>query len=262
MDRTVGFIDVGTNSVHMLVVKFYKDTFGTPIYQDKETVRLGHSLFSRGYLDEETIDKVSKVFASFSGIARRLGASRIMACATCAAREAPNADRLRKLAEENGIEMVIIDGKEEARLTRLGVLGPVAQRRSLLMDIGGGSTEITIADGRDDLVRESLKLGALRMSFGYDFDPLKPISEEDYDELLHCVDMEVSSVSGPIKRTGFETAIGSSGTLIALAGAVSVMRGDGDDSYFTYRELEMLMSRLCSLDAKQRNEIYHIGKSR
>lgn len=214
MDRTVGFIDVGTNSVHMLVVRFYKDTFGTPIYQDKETVRLGHSLFSKGSLDEETIDKVSKVFASFSGIARRLGANRILACATCAAREAPNADRLSKLAEDNGIEMVIIDGREEARLTRLGVLGPLAQRRTLIMDIGGGSTEIIVADGRDDLVRESLRLGALRMSFGYDFDPMRPVSDESYDELLHCVDMEISAVSGAIKRTGFETAIGSSGTLI------------------------------------------------
>lgn len=87
--------------------------------------------------------------------------------------------------------MSIIDGREEARLTRLGVLGPVSPRRTLLVDIGGGSTEIVLANGEEDLLRESLKLGALRMSFGYDFDPSKPISEEDYDALLHCVDMEV-----------------------------------------------------------------------
>lgn len=67
--------------------------------------------------------------------------------------------------------MEIIDGEEEARLTRLGVLGPVAQRRTLLIDIGGGSTEVVVADGRDDLIRVSLRLGALRMSFGQGFDP-------------------------------------------------------------------------------------------
>lgn len=88
------------------------------------------------------------------------------------------------------------------------------------------------------------------------------LGPDDYDQLLHTVDMEISPVSGAVKRAGCEVAIGSSGTMMALASAVSLMRGDGDDTYFTYSELESLMQRLCRMDARERNTVFHIGKSR
>jgi Tfp pilus assembly PilM family ATPase len=159
MDRTVGFIDVGTNSVHMLVVRFYEGTMGTPVYQDKEAVRLGYSLFIDGEVDEATIDKTDKVLASFAAIARSYGAEEILACATCAVRESPNADRFLQIAKRHGIKMEIIDGTEEARITRLGVLGPVSPRRTLLMDIGGGSTNVAILSMDGIVVSTHVKVG-------------------------------------------------------------------------------------------------------
>lgn len=262
MDRTVGFIDVGTNSVHMLVVRFYEGTMGTPVYQDKEAVRLGYSLFIDGAVDEATIDKTDKVLASFAAIARSYGAEEILACATCAVRESPNADRFLQIAKRHGIKMEIIDGTEEARITRLGVLGPVSPRRTLLMDIGGGSTEITIADGDKDLMSASLKVGALRLTFGHGFSNNHRIEPEKYDFLRRCVDTEAAGIAGKVKEIGFETAVGSSGTLMTLAAACAARRGDGDDSYFTYTELESLMRSLCRLGTKQRAKMAKIGPSR
>lgn len=259
MVRTVGFIDLGTNSIHMLVVRFEKGSAGTSIYQDKEAIRLGRSLFENGTIDEETIDRARRTLKAFSSIARRLGAEEVIACATCAARETPNPSELEDVARECGIEFRIITGLEEARLTRLGVLGPCAPRRTLLLDIGGGSTEITVADGTEDLFSTSLELGALRMSYGCGVDLSRSVKHTDYDYILRCVDSELDGIVKKVGELGFETAVGSSGTLIALANACAYRRGDGDDSYFTYNELESLMTALCKLDARQRAKFAKIG---
>ena len=74
MDKTIGFIDVGTNSVHMLVVRFYEGSLGTSVYSDKESVRIGQSLYSRGVIDEETIDKARIVISKFAEVAKGFGA--------------------------------------------------------------------------------------------------------------------------------------------------------------------------------------------
>ena len=92
--ETVGFIDVGTNSIHLLVVRFYPDTSGTPIFQDKESVRLGKSLYSTGRITPEAVEKSALVVSRFARISRGLGADRVIAFATCAAREAANRQEL------------------------------------------------------------------------------------------------------------------------------------------------------------------------
>ena len=262
MDRTVGFIDVGTNSVHMLVVRFYEGDMGTPVYQDKEAIRLGHSLFTTGQLDEAVLDKAGKVLRSFASIARGLGADEVRAYATCAAREAPNSSALELLARSCGIDIRIISGPEEAHITRLGVIGPVAPRRTLLVDIGGGSTEITLADGSDDLVSCSFRLGAIRMAFASGVDQSGKVSAHDYDFLRRTVDNEITSQVGRIRECGFDVAVGSSGTLMAIASAIAARRGDGNDSYFTLEELESLMRYLCRMTASQRAYVSKIGASR
>ena len=68
--ETVGFIDVGTNSIHLLVVRFYPDTSGTPIFQDKESVRLGKSLYSTGRITPEAVEKSALVVSRFARISR------------------------------------------------------------------------------------------------------------------------------------------------------------------------------------------------
>ena len=120
--ETVGFIDVGTNSIHLLVVRFYRDTAGTPVFQDKETVRLGQSLYSKGHIDQETVDRAAMVVSRFAKISREMGADRIVALATCAAREASNSKELIRALSKD-VDVKVIPGTEEARLIGLGVFG-------------------------------------------------------------------------------------------------------------------------------------------
>ena len=187
--ETVGFIDVGTNSIHLLVVRFYKDSSGTPVFQDKETVRLGQSLYSTGRIDDATIAKSALVVSRFAQISRDLGADRVVAFATCAAREAANRDELIAAISENA-EVKVIPGTEEARLIALGVFGDKGPaERTIEIDIGGGSTEVIICERGENLFLDSLSMGAVRYAYGLRIDNRAPVSDEDYAFMLRNVDI-------------------------------------------------------------------------
>jgi len=262
MDRTAGFIDIGTNSVHILVVRFYEGSLGTPVYQDKESVKLGLPLYTNGKIDEEALDKIRVVLSKFRDIAKNKGADEIIAYATCAAREASNAAELIAIAKGLGVDMHIIPGLEEARLIRLGVVGPECPRRTLLMDLGGGSTEIVVAEGRENLYMDSLPLGAMRFSYGEGIDPSGKITQKQYDLLRRRVDTAVYRSASRIRDLGFTKAVGSSGTLMALAAILAARRGDDDASYIDYSELRSLMKDLCRLTAEERSKVPKLSSSR
>ena len=208
MDKTIGFIDVGTNSVHMLVVRFYEGSLGTSVYSDKESVRIGQSLYSRGVIDEETIDKASIVISKFAEVAKGFGAEQVVAMATAAAREASNRADLVQAVKGCGVDLRIIPGMEEARLIRLGVLGPDAPVRTLCIDVGGGSTEIALAEGRDDLYLDSLSLGAIRLAYGSGIDQKGKVTFRQYDVLRRMVDTASYRSVGKIRELGFEKVVG------------------------------------------------------
>ena len=262
MPETVAFIDVGTNSIHMLVVRFYEGSLGTPVFHDKETVRMGKSLYETGRLDAPTIRKAKLVLAKFADIARSNGCTDIVAMATCAAREAPNRQELVDAAAECGIRLQIIPGREEARLVRLGVAGPDCARRTLCIDVGGGSTEIALAEGKDDLYLDSLNLGAIRMSFGTGIDQSGKVSPKQYETLKKMVAAQCYHTVAAVRDRGFDRVIGSSGTMEALAEACAAKRGDGDSDVITRTELKALMRQMCSMTAAERSRLPKISPSR
>ena len=259
--ETVGFIDIGTNSIHLLVSRFYGGSGVSQVFQDKESVRLGRSLYENNAIDEGTISKASLVVSRFAETARVHGATKIVAYATCAAREAPNAHELIERCE--GVDVHIIPGTEEARLTALGVFGPSGpSERSIDIDIGGGSTEIAIRENGKDLYLDSLSIGTIRYAFGKGVDCSKPISLSDYKYLQRCVDLDSYRTSGAVKSIGFKTAWGSSGTLETIGVVCGSRRDDHDTSYFYRFELTQLMSELIGMDASRRTAYPGINKSR
>ncbi len=262
--ETVGFIDVGTNSIHLLVVRFYKDSAGTPVFQDKETVRLGQSLYSTGRIDEETIRKSALVVSRFTQISKDLGADKVVAFATCAAREAANRDELIQALSSNAeVEVKVIPGTEEARLIALGVFGDKGPaERTIEIDIGGGSTEVIIREGGENLFLDSLSMGAVRYAYGLKINNKAPVSEDDYNFMMRNVDISSYHAVNRIKDIGFTKAMGSSGTLIALAEMCAARRGDHDSSYLTLRELRELMPEVRSRDMVGRYTIPGLGKGR
>lgn len=262
MSERAAFIDVGTNSIHMIVVDFDGGSMGTTVFQDKETIRMGRGLYENGVLDKDTLQKAYLVLSKFASIAKEHGAGEIVAMATCAAREAPNRSELIEAARRCGLELRVIPGREEARLIRLGVLGPECARPTVCIDVGGGSTEIILADGKEDLYLDSLNLGAIRMAYGSGVDQQGRVTLQKYAELKRLVDAQCYRSVNALRDFGFEEAVGSSGTVEALADACAARRGDGDSSYFTHAELRSLMKQMCSMTAGERAQLPKISASR
>ena len=262
MSDTVAFIDVGTNSIHMIVVEFRGDSLGTVLFQDKETIRMGKGLYETGLLDRDTISKAAVVIGKFASIAREHHATDIIAMATCAAREAPNRSELVEAVRGVGVELRVIPGREEARLIRLGVLGPECARRTLCIDVGGGSTELALADGKEDLYLDSLSLGAIRMAYGSGIDQTRKITSKQYLSLKRQVDGQCYRSIAAIKELGFSEVVGSSGTMEAIAEACAAKRGNGDASYIYRTELKALMKQMCGMTSEERARIPKISASR
>ncbi|MFA5452291.1 MAG: Ppx/GppA phosphatase family protein [Candidatus Methanomethylophilaceae archaeon] len=260
--KIVGFMDIGTNSIHLLVVEFIPGTTGVEIFHDKQSVRLGESLYKDGKIDQNAINKCRLVTDRFTIAAKNLGASEVIAFATCAAREAENRSELLDALYSDGLDVRIIPGEEEARLIKLGILGASGPRENiLLIDIGGGSTEISISNGRENLYLDSLPIGAVRYSYGFPFNTNEPISDEGYKSYQRNVDLNSYRASKKIRELGFVKAIGSSGTLETLADLCSESR-NGDSSYFTLDELVPLMSRLRKMNSEERSKVPKMGQNR
>ena len=262
MTDAAAFIDVGTNSIHMIVVDFSGGMPGTTVFQDKETLRMGRGLYETGELDKATLGRIEVDLSKFCQIAKEYGAEDIIAMATCAAREAPNALELLNIATGCGIDLRVIPGKEEARLIRLGVLGIHCARRTLCIDIGGGSTELALADGEENLYLDSLSLGAVRMAYGSGIDQKGKVTAKQYDSLKRMVDEQSYRSVDILKAYGFDEVVGSSGTVEALADACAARRGDGDGSYLLLSELKVLMKDMCALTATQRGLLPKVSPGR
>lgn len=259
---TVGFIDVGTNSIHVLVVRFYRGGAATPIFADKEPVRLGKTLYSSGAIDDASIAKCSMVVSRFVSAAKGLGASEIVAYATCAAREASNSDQLISVLRRH-TDVKVISGREEARLIALGVFGPDGpKKKSVVLDIGGGSTEVVLAKRKTTIYCDSLALGTIRLAYGLGIDCTKKVSDKDYRNLCRYVEASSYHAVKAIRDEGYEKFIGSSGTMLCLAEMCGIRRGDGDASRMTLDEVSDMMKRLRGMDAASRLEVPGMGKNR
>ena len=163
--RIIAAIDIGTNSIHMVVAKVSPSGFEV-ITREKDNTRLGEGGGDMKMLSPEAIERGIKALRNMRRIADAHRAS-VFAVATSAVREAKNsADFVDRAANEAGIDIEVISGVEEARLIHLGVLQalPLSDKRSLLIDIGGGSTEVVIFDHTEELFVRSFKIGAVRLT--------------------------------------------------------------------------------------------------
>lgn len=254
-------IDIGTNSVHLVVARALAAERFEILAREKDMVRLGSGGGEMKRLDDEAVDRAIEALARHRAIAASYEAP-VRAVATSAVREAENrADFLRRARDEAGVEVEVISGFEEARLIHLGVLQalPVFDRRVLVMDIGGGSTELVVGEQGESLVARSLKLGAIRLTARFFADePLKPKA------LTRCrnfVDGVLAPVRREVGRHGFEVAIGSSGSIESVAMMALAARGEDpaqglNQVVVTREEVAVVVERLAAAPtAKERRRI-------
>jgi exopolyphosphatase / guanosine-5'-triphosphate,3'-diphosphate pyrophosphatase len=220
-ESVVAFIDLGTNSVRILVVRLNPNRSFTVLTRQKEIVRLGEGEFERRQILPEAIDRTVAVCRRFAELARNFGAEEILAYATSAAREARNRDELlRRLKEEADLDVRVISGREEARLIYLGVSSSVdlGDRTAMFIDIGGGSTEISTGDRDRYLLLESLKAGAIRLTDQLiRTDEAGVVKSESYEATRRYVRSESIHALNRLRHQKVDLVFGTSGTIQTLA---------------------------------------------
>ena len=222
---TLAAIDIGTNSVHLVVARVVDDGFET-ITRDRTMVRLGSGSGDMKWLADDAIDRGIEALDRCRQVAEVHHAP-IRAVATSAVREADNRDVfVRRARDEAGVVVEVVSGVEEARLIHLGVLQgvPLVGRRHLVVDIGVGSTEFVLAEGAAERDARSLKLGAIRLT-----ERFFRAERVEPAQVSACRE-HVRSYLGPVVRAaaelGVEVAVGSSGTITNLAEMVLAARGE------------------------------------
>jgi exopolyphosphatase/guanosine-5'-triphosphate,3'-diphosphate pyrophosphatase len=179
--QIIAAIDIGTNSIHMVIVEIEPSLPAfRVIAKEKDMVRLGDRDPDTGNLTPEAIDRALAALKRCRDLADSLQANRTIAVATSATREAGNGQEfLQRVASELGIFVDLISGREEARRIYLGVLSGMdfTDRPHIIIDIGGGSTELILADIHEPRVLSSTKIGAVRLA--KEFVTSDPISETE-----------------------------------------------------------------------------------
>jgi exopolyphosphatase/guanosine-5'-triphosphate,3'-diphosphate pyrophosphatase len=216
--RTVAFIDIGTNSIRLLVVRINPN--GTIAIQSrqKETVRLGEGEFGdQSVIQPGPMERAVMIARRFRDMAAAFGATEFVAVATSATREAKNrAVFLERLRLEALLDVHPVSGREEARLTYLGV-APSLQlggKKGLFIDIGGGSTEIAVGDGEDPAYIDSLKLGGIRLANLFPGDGGGgPYGKKTLREMRGYIGDVIVRTVQSVKRQKVDLAVGSSGTI-------------------------------------------------
>jgi len=219
-------IDIGTNSVHMIVVRVRPDFSFEVIDREKEMVRLGAGGLDGKKLTPEAMTAALQALSKFARLARSHQVDEILAVATSATREAENGGAfLRAIERRTGIRARIISGIEEARLIHLAaVYGVDTPKPAVVIDIGGGSVEITRGSGSKIALARSFKIGVIRLTERFvDSDP---ISSRDERKMTEFIREEVDRYLEHIVEQGFDRVIGTSGTILSLGTVASAMERD------------------------------------
>jgi exopolyphosphatase/guanosine-5'-triphosphate,3'-diphosphate pyrophosphatase len=217
----IAAIDIGTNSVHMIVVRVRPDLSFEVVDREKVMVRLGAGGLDGRALTHESMSATLQALSKFKRLADSHGVDVILAAATSATREARNGGEfLARIEAETGIRPRVITGADEARLIhQAAVYGvDVGSARAVVIDIGGGSVEITHGTATQIQAARSFKIGVIRLTER--FVHSDPLSRRDEEKLTRHVLNEIDRHCEQITAAGFDRVIGTSGTIMSL-GAVA-----------------------------------------
>src|SRR4051794_35708442 len=222
----IAAIDIGTNSIHMIVVQVRPDLSFEVIDREKEMVRLGAGGLDGRALTPEAMHAALQVLSKFRRLAESHKVDEVIAVATSATREAENGGEfLQAVTQQTDIRPRVISGTEEARLIHLAAVYGVSVPGdvAVVIDIGGGSVEVTRGAGPAIELGRSFKLGVIRLTERFvKTDPLEPRDER---KLVRHINAEISKYLHQVARDGFERVIGTSGTILSIGAVASAAEG-------------------------------------
>ena len=264
MSRRIAAIDFGTNTARLLIADLFDDGRFEQVALKRIIVRLGGGFSRETGLALDAMHRARTCLHEFASIIRNHGADSIRAVATSAVRDAVNGPAfVDQMALETGIRLGVIDGLTEGSVTLAGVLAGLDQQpeQLLLFDVGGGSTEYTIARGTSPLFVHSLPLGVVRLTEGKS-DPAAMIDKigRELDSLQQQMEQAQVSLSSNA------LLVGTAGTATTLA-AISLKMAEYDyrkvnNSVLEQQEIQRIYDLLLPLSPEQRLSVAGLEKGR
>ncbi|MGW6909789.1 MULTISPECIES: Ppx/GppA phosphatase family protein [unclassified Streptomyces] len=263
----LGVLDVGSNTVHLLVVDAHPGARPLPAHSHKAELRLAQLLDDSGAIGPDGVDRLIGVVHEALQAAEDKGVEEVLPFATSAVREASNADDvLARVKDETGVELQVLSGAEEARLTFLAArrwFGWSAGKL-LVLDIGGGSLEIAYGMDEEPDTAVSLPLGAGRLTAGWL--PGDPPDPEAIRALRRHVRAQIARTVGEFSRFGApDHVVATSKTfkqLARLAGAARSTEGLYVQRDLKRESLEAWVPRLAGMTTAQRAELPGVSEGR
>ncbi|NED94578.1 Ppx/GppA family phosphatase [Phytoactinopolyspora alkaliphila] len=263
----IGVLDVGSNTVHLLLVDAHPGAKPLPAYKEKTELRLVDLLDGDDAVNGEGVDRLVESCRNAVSIAEDKGATSMLAFATSALRESSNgAEVIKRVRKDAGVDLHVLSGADEARLTFLAIRRWYgwSSGRLLCFDIGGGSLELAVGIDEEPDVAVSLPLGAARLSrtwFSSD-----PPSDDEVRALRKHVRAEIADVVGKINRFGAaDQAVASSKTfrsLARVAGAAPSAEGPYVRRLLKRGDIADLVAKLAALPAAERAKLPGVAKGR
>jgi exopolyphosphatase / guanosine-5'-triphosphate,3'-diphosphate pyrophosphatase len=253
----IAAIDIGTNSIHMIVVQVRPDLSFEVVDREKDMVRLGAGGLDGRSLTPSAMAAALQTLTKFRRLADSHKVDEIVAAATSATREADNGgDFIAEVDRLTGIRIRVISGTEEARLIHLaaGYGVDVGGTTAVVIDIGGGSVEVTLGTATQLTAGKSFKAGVIRLTER--FVKSDPLSDHDGRRLIKHLNREMGPYLDQIAASGFDRVIGTSGTILSL-GALALSDGAAPPEDLRNRRvgvkaLHRLRKRLVAADIEER----------
>lgn len=263
----LGVIDVGSNTVHLLVVDAHHGGPPLPATSHKMLLRLSEHVDDEGCIDEVGADDLVRFVRECVDIAAEQGAEDLLPFATSALREAPNGEEvLQRVRTETDVDLQVLSGEDEARLTFLAARrwAGWSAGKLLVIDIGGGSLELSVGTDEEPDVASSLMLGAGRVT--RDLLQADPPSPEQVRDARRQVRATLARDMRPFSKHGApDTTLGTSKTMRSLARLTGAApSGDGPfvDRRLSVADLTDLIARLTPMTAAERTELPGVSESR
>ncbi len=246
-------IDVGSNALRLAIADVDSQQRITMVESLREPVRLGQDVFTNGSISEGTMDQAVAAFEKFRHAIELRGASWTKAVATSAVREALNRELfVDRLASASGIDLVAIGAEEEARLIYLAVAEKLnlKSKLAMLIDIGGGSTEITLAEHESIIVSESFRLGAVRLLNLFEE---KKHGEAKFNQLIReYMDATQKRIKKELGSRKIDLCVGTGGNIETLGDLRKSFLRKERDTELSDDDLDALVKKLLGMTYEQR----------
>lgn len=262
--KTIGVIDIGSNSMRLVMARINEEGYLKIFDELKEFVRLGQDITATGELDEARLNHAIEVLKFFKSICNSNQADEIIAVATAAVRNAPNSqDFIDRVKTEAGIDIRIISGIEEAYYDYFSTINSIDISDCMIIDIGGSSTELIYIQDRKMINSISIPMGAINLS--YDFQLLDVIDKEKETELNDFIYNNYSNVSW-LKDVKDVPLVAIGGTARNIGKIDKKSKNyplDLTHRYsMTFNDLRSIYDSIMTTDIKKRKKIKGLSKDR